>query len=85
MSAIGEVDNLAVEQPAAEATVAEQQQQVAGKPVKEKKPKAPKEKKPKVPKEKKARAPKTAAHPPYFQVIRGTILYLYLCVCVCDL
>ncbi|XP_058179807.1 histone H1 [Rhododendron vialii] len=75
MSAIGEVDNLAVEQPAAEATVAEQPQ-VAEKAVKEKKPKAPKERKPKVPKEKKARAPKTASHPPYFQMIKDALLSL---------
>ncbi|KAI8541179.1 hypothetical protein RHMOL_Rhmol08G0041300 [Rhododendron molle] len=77
MSAIGEVDSLAVEQPAAEeATVGEQQPQVAEKAVKEKKPKAPKERKPKVPKEKKARAPKTASHPPYFQMIKDALLSL---------
>ncbi|KAF7135631.1 hypothetical protein RHSIM_Rhsim08G0034600 [Rhododendron simsii] len=75
MSAIGEVDNLAVEQPAADATVTEQPQ-VAEKAVKEKKPKAPRERKPKVPKEKKARAPKTASHPPYFQALFMHILMI---------
>ncbi|XWS33839.1 hypothetical protein CRYUN_Cryun22dG0117400 [Craigia yunnanensis] len=48
----------------------------AEKPVKEKKPKAPREKKPKVPREKKQKQPKTAAHPPYFQMIKEALLAL---------
>ncbi|XP_022774012.1 histone H1-like [Durio zibethinus] len=49
----------------------------AEKPVKERKRKAvPKEKKPKVPKEKRPKQPKTAAHPPYFQMIKEALLAL---------
>lgn len=58
MSATGEVEKTNDEQPQAEAPVTEKP---AGKPVKEKKPKAPKAKKPV--------APKIGAHPPYFEVI----------------
>ncbi|KAL3525298.1 hypothetical protein ACH5RR_013670 [Cinchona calisaya] len=61
MSATGDVEKTAVEQPQAEAPAAE-------KPVKEKKPKVPKEKKPKV--------PKTAAHPPYFEMIKEALAAL---------
>lgn len=57
MSAAGEVDAPAVEQPVEEVKAAEEP-----KPVKEKKPKASKEKK-------KPKQAKTASHPPYFQVI----------------
>ncbi|XWS45525.1 hypothetical protein CRYUN_Cryun15aG0144000 [Craigia yunnanensis] len=64
-----------------EVSVAEQPPAVeepkpAEKPVKEKKPKAPKEKKPKAPKEKKPKQPKTAAHPPYFQMIKEALVAL---------
>jgi histone H1/5 len=75
MSATGEIDNLAVEKPAAEVAAVEQSQP-AEKAVKEKKTKAPKEKKPKAPKEKKPRTPKTASHPPYFQMIKDALLSL---------
>jgi len=68
MSATEEVAVLAVDQPAPEAPAAVEPKQKAEKPVKEKKPKAPKEKKPK--------QPKTAAHPPYFQMIKEALLAL---------
>ena len=59
MSATGDAEKTAVEQPPADAPPAEQP---AEKPAKEKK-------KPKAPKEKKPKAPKAAAHPPYFDVL----------------
>ncbi|CAI9110906.1 OLC1v1011006C1 [Oldenlandia corymbosa var. corymbosa] len=65
MSADGEVEKTNVEQPQVEAPAPEKPTE---KPVKEKKPKAPKEKKPK--------APKTAAHPPYFEMIKEALLAL---------
>ncbi|XP_027178320.1 histone H1 [Coffea eugenioides] len=65
MSATGDAEKTAVEQPPADAPPAEQP---AEKPAKEKKPKAPKEKKPK--------APKTAAHPPYFEMIKEALVAL---------
>lgn len=68
MSTTEEVAAPAVEQPATEAPAAVEPKQKAEKPVKEKKPKAPKEKKPKL--------PKTAAHPPYFQMIKEALLAL---------
>ncbi|CAK9157044.1 unnamed protein product [Ilex paraguariensis] len=68
MSATGEVENATVEQPAAEVAAAEEQPKVVEKPVKEKKPRGPKEKK--------QRVPKTAAHPPYFQMIKEALLAL---------
>ncbi|XP_010263911.1 PREDICTED: histone H1-like [Nelumbo nucifera] len=66
----GEATTVAVEQPPAEAPVAEKPAQPE-KPVKEKKVKAPKEKK--------AKASKAShpAHPPYFQMIKEALLALH--------
>ncbi|XVE82515.1 hypothetical protein DITRI_Ditri16bG0011000 [Diplodiscus trichospermus] len=65
------------EVPVTERPPAAEEPKPAEKPVRERKqPKAPKEKKQKVPKEKKPKQPKTAAHPPYFQMIKEALLAL---------
>ncbi|KAL0343121.1 UNVERIFIED_CONTAM: Histone H1 [Sesamum angustifolium] len=64
MSATGEV-----EQPTAEQPVVAEKPDAAEKPVKERKPKA-------AAKEKKAKTTKTAAHPPYFEMIKEALLAL---------
>ncbi|XP_041017440.1 histone H1 [Juglans microcarpa x Juglans regia] len=68
MSANGEVQVPAVEKPTAEVPAAKDLRKKASKPVKERKAKVPKEKKPK--------QPKTAAHPPYFQMIKEALVAL---------
>lgn len=68
MSATEEVQAPAVEAPPAVEVPATEEPKKEEKPVKERKTRTPREKKPK--------EPKTAAHPPYFQMIKEALLAL---------